>query len=316
MQPERGIKMTTKGMNRISISVSNLEDSLAFYRDWIGMKVIADETLEPDEIQQIWNLRGSTKARAVSLKNELQSTLLELIEFTPHSGRTIREGTKSWDYGIYCITFLVRDVDTIYHDLTGRGFTFISPPVQYQPNWVPYQVKEVTVIGPDNVRIDHFQRMKDEDYGSQGNYVKFDHCAQFVGNLDEAIRLYRDIVGLDLIGQMTIPKGLIDDIIGVPPGTEEKVAFFNKKDENALMMECMQLSTKGKSLASIARPPNLGLFMISFEVEDLSAFMEPCKKKGVAILSGPVELHSKLHGRIRVITLEGPNGVMIELFDR
>jgi len=307
--------MATKGMDRMSISVSNLEDSLALFRDWIEMKVVADETLEPNEIQQLWNLPRGTEARAVSLKNELQSTLLELIEFTPHSGRTIREGTKSWDYGIYCVTFLVRDVDTTYRDLSGKGFTFISPPVAYQPNWVPHQVKELTVIGPDNVRIDHFQRMKDEDYGSQGNYVKFDHCAQFSDNLDEAIRFYRDIVGLDLIGQMTIPKRLIDDVIAVPPGTEEKVAFFNNKDRNDLMMECMQLSIKGKSLVSVARPPNLGLFMISFEVDDLSSLMETCKKEGVAILSGPMELHNQLHGKMRAIILESPNGVMIELFE-
>ena len=307
--------MATKGMDRISISVSNLEGSLAFYRDWIGMEVIADEILEPTEIQRLWNLSPEIEARAVSLKSELQSTLLELIEFTPHSERTIREEAISWDYGLYCITFLVRDVDTIYRDLSGRGFTFISPPVTYQPNWVPHKVKEVTVIGPDNVRIDHFQRVKEEDYGSQGNYVRFDHCAQFADNLDEAIRFYRDIVGLDLMSQMTIPKGLIDDIIAVPPGTEEKTAFFNKKDENALMMECMQLSIKGKSLASVARPPNLGLFMISFEVDDLSSFMETCEKKEVAILSGPVELHTQLHGKMRVIILESPNGVMIELFE-
>ena len=115
--------MATKGMNRISVSVSNLGNSLAFYRDWIGMEVIADETLEPNEIQQLWNLPPGTEARAVSLKSELQSTVMELIEFSPHSGTIIREDTKSWDYGIYCITFLVRDIDKIYCDLTEKGFT-------------------------------------------------------------------------------------------------------------------------------------------------------------------------------------------------
>jgi catechol 2,3-dioxygenase-like lactoylglutathione lyase family enzyme len=312
--PEGRIKMATKGMDRMFISVSNLQDSLAFYRDWIGMKVVADETLEANEIQQLWNLSGETKTHAVSLKNEQQSTLLELIEFIPHSGRTIREGAKPWDYGIYAITFLVKDIDKIYRDLTEKGFTFVSPPIRYQPNWVPHQVKEATLLGPDNVPIDHFERMKDEDYGSHGDYVKFDHCAQIVEDLSEVKRFYGDILGLELKGAMTIPEGLIDDVLTIPPGTEVKTSFFNK--ENALMIEFLQLSMKGKSLASIARPPNLGLFMISFEVDDFLSLMETCKKEGISILSGPVELHAKLYGKMRAVTIEGPSGVMIELFER
>ena len=91
--------MVIKGMDRVFISVSNLEDSLAFYRDWIGMEVVAEQILEPDKIQQLWNLPRGIEARAVFLKDGVQSTLLELIEFTPNSGRTIREEAKPWEYG-------------------------------------------------------------------------------------------------------------------------------------------------------------------------------------------------------------------------
>ena len=66
--------MATKGMDRMFISVSNLEDSLRLYRDWAGMKVVADETLESAELQQLWKLPPETKARAVFLKSELQPT--------------------------------------------------------------------------------------------------------------------------------------------------------------------------------------------------------------------------------------------------
>lgn len=158
--------MVIRGMDRVSISVSNLEESLAFYRDWIGMEVVAEQILEPDKIQQLWNL----------------------------------------------------------------------------------------------------------------------------------------------------PEGLVDDVLTIPPGTEVKIAFFNK--ENALLVEILQFSVKGKSLASVARPPNLGLFMISFEVNALFSLMETCKKEGISILSGPVDLHTKVHGKMRAITVEGPSGAMIELFER
>ena len=308
--------MVTKGMDRVFISVSNLEDSLTFYRDWIGMKVAAEQTLEPADIQQLWNLPGGTEARAVFLKDGLQSTLVELIEFTPNSGRIIREGAKPWDYGLYDIAFLVKDVAACYRDLTEKGFAFVSPPIQYKPNWVSYSVKEAILIGPDNVPIAHIERMTSEEYEPQDNYIRLGDSAQIVDNMSDVVKFYGDILGLDLLGELTLPEGLVDDVLAIPPGTRVKMAFFNKKGENALMVEFIQLSMKGKSLASIARPPNLGLFMISFEVDNLSSLMETFQKEGIAIISGPVELQTKLHGKMRAITVEGPSGTMIELFER
>ena len=308
--------MATKGMDRVFISASNLEDSLAFYRDLIGMKVVAEQTLEPDEVQQLWNLPRETEAQAIFLKNELQSTLLELIEFKPNSGRTIREGTKSWDYGIYDVAFFVKDIAACYRDLTEKGYTFVSPPILYQPNWVPHQVKEVVLFGPDNVPFVLFERMTDEAQAYQQQYIRFNHSAQLVENLGEVKRFYGDILGLDLKGEMTVPEGIIDRVLAVPPGTESEVVFYERKDENTCLMEFLKLSVKAIALASIARPPNLGLFMISFEVDALLSLMETLKKEGIAILSGPVELQTKVHGKMRAITVEGPSGVMIELFER
>jgi len=250
------------------------------------------------------------------LKNELRDTMLQLIEFNPHSGKVIREATDNWDYGIYCITFLVRDLDKVYRELTTKGFHFVSPPVLYQPNWVPHAVKEATLIGPDNVHIDHFQRMTEEEWGTERDYIRFDHCAQYIENISDGIRFYRDIIGLDLMGQMDIPPGLIDDIIAVPRGTEEKVAFFNRKEANTLTMETLKIGMPAKSLAPVARPPNLGLFMMSFRVDDVAAMIATCRQQGIEVISGPVALKTGLQGRLRAITVNSPNGLMIELFER
>ena len=61
------------------------------------------------KIKQLWDLPEGTRARAVFLKNEEQPTLLELIQFDPHSERLIREGTQTWDYAIYDIALSVKD---------------------------------------------------------------------------------------------------------------------------------------------------------------------------------------------------------------
>lgn len=242
--------------------------------------------------------------------------MLELIEFTPSSGRTIREGAKSLDYGICDIAFIVKEIDKIYHDLTEEGFTFVSPPVQFQPLWVPHAVKEAIVTGPDNVPISHIERMKYEEYEVKSNYKRLNHSALIVDDIKEAIKFYHDTLGLDLTSEVIVPEGLIAKVLAIPLDTEVKLAFIERKDENALIMEFMELSVKGKSLASVARPPNLGLFMYSFEVDDLLLLTEMLEKEGIAILSGPVELHTELHGKMKAITVEAPGDTMIELFER
>jgi catechol 2,3-dioxygenase-like lactoylglutathione lyase family enzyme len=128
-------------------------------------------------------------------------------------------------------------------------------------------------------------------------------------------KFYRDILGIDLLGELNFGKGLLDELLLLPPETDGKLAFYKKQDSNALLMEFVQLSVKGKSLASVARPPNLGLFMISFKVDDLSALMATLRKEGIVVLSGPVELYIETHGKIRAITVEGPSGVLVECFE-
>jgi len=159
--------------------------------------------------------------------------------------------------------------------------------------------------------------MSPQEQERQGySFLKLGDSAQIVDNIDEVTKFYVDILGLDLMHQVTLPEGLVDDVLALPPGTEVKMAFVNKKDTDALIVEFIQLSVEGKSLASIARPPNLGLFMISFEVDKLSSLMETLKKERITILSGPVELRTKVHGKMRAIVAEGPSGVIIELFER
>jgi catechol 2,3-dioxygenase-like lactoylglutathione lyase family enzyme len=306
--------MITSGIDRVFISVKDMNESLTFYRDWVGMKVVAEQHLDPEAVQQLWKLRKGTKARAVFLQNEEQPTMLELIQFQPHSERTIRGGAKTWDYGIYDICFVVQDLDKTYKDLMEKGFAFISPPIFYSPDWVPFDVKESILIGPDEMPIAHAEiipPLKPEMHNAYGQI--FD-SAQMVEDMDEAIRFYRDILGLTLVADNNW-GGLVDELLRLPPDTDVRMVLFNKEGTEAPVVECIKFSLQGKSLASVARPPNRGIFMISFETDDLSGLIEEFNKKKVNVLSGPVEMEVAPHGMTRAVTVEGPSKVMIEFFE-
>jgi len=317
--------MITTGIERILISVRDMDESLAFYRDEVGMQVVADQNLDPAKIQQLWNLSKGTKARAVFLKNEEQSTLLELIEFKPHSGRAIREGAQIRDYGIYDIALLVKDLDKTHRDLIGKGFKFISPPIRWVPraSFVPFDSSEAILNGPNDMPI-ALMELWGEGHPEvkKGNYGMIVDSAQMVEDIEEVIRFYRDILGLTLQGDHKLPRGQVDELLKLPPGTDVRIAFFNKEGffnkevSSGPLVECISYSIKAKSLAAVAKPPNLGVFMIAFETDDLSGLMEKFKEEKIKVLSGPVEMESGPHGKINTIIGEGPSKVMVEFFEK
>jgi catechol 2,3-dioxygenase-like lactoylglutathione lyase family enzyme len=313
---KEGKKMITSGIEKIVISVGSMDESLAFYRDQIGMKVVAEQRLEPEKIQKLWDLSLGTEAQAVFLKNEEQSTLLELIEFQPNSGKTIRGGAQPWDYGIYDIAFLVGDLEKTYKDLVGKGFRFLSPPIPYSPDWVPYDVKENILIGPNEMPIALIELVNAPPSELKGAFGRIVDSAQAVENIDEVIRFYGDILGLSLQWDMKLPRGLIDEVLMLPQKTDVRIALFNKEGSEGPFVEFLEYSCKGKSLASVAKPPNLGVFMISFETDDLSGLIEKFNKENVKIVSGPIKMEVAPHGMVKTIVVEGPSKVMIELFEK
>jgi catechol 2,3-dioxygenase-like lactoylglutathione lyase family enzyme len=309
--------MVTSGIDRIFISVRDMDESLAFYRDIVGMTLVAEQELNAETIQHLWNLPEGTKAKAVFLKNEDQPTLLELIQFDPHSGKFIRGGAKTWDYGIYDIAFTVKDLNKTYEQLTGRGFTFLIPPVPYSPTFFPdFHVKFSVCLGPNEMPIPHIQAITPPPPEMKREYGKIMDSAQIVENMEDALRFYHGLLGLSVVTDATFPKGLLDKILGLPEGTEGRIALLNKEGSEAPFLELIQLSVKGKFLSEVARPPNLGIFMVSFETDNLSGLTETLKKEGISILAGPVELALLPYGEARLIYVEGPSKVKIEFFER
>ncbi len=308
--------MTTHGMDRVFISVSDMDRSLAFFRDWIGLSVVAEDELNPGELVGLWELTLGTSARAIWLKNELSDTLIELVQFMPTSDRVIRDGRVNRDYGIYDLAFFVKDIDYLYRDLTAQGFQTTSPVVRYQPNWVPHEVKELIVLGPDNVPVVHFARLTDEADAYHRQYIKLNHTAHFTPSLDAATRFYIEFLGLDQRGRMTIPPGLVEEMLELPYGTRTDVNFFERAGSNTCLLEFLEINFPARPLGTRARPPNLGIFQISFEVDDLDGVKSGAESAGFNVTGGPLEMRDPLHGPVRALTLNAPGDLMVQLFQR
>ncbi len=307
--------MIKNGIARILIGVRDLSESVEFYRDNFGMSVVADYPLNSATINQLWNLPPGTTGHSVSLKNDEQTTLLELIEFKPNSGKFIRTGGNTTDYGLFTIAFRAKDVDAAYNRFKQQGYKFICPPITYTFSLGPVTVKEAIMVGPNETPIVFIERLSEPIPEVKGDFGVMLDASQVVADMEEVTKLYGDILGLTTIFDQVLPQGMIDDILNLPTGTESRMAFITQPGSKTPVLEFIQSSVQGKDLSDLAQPPNLGIFAIAFATDNLAALIEKLQNHGIKILSGPIEISISDRESANAIVVEGPNGVNLQFFE-
>ena len=307
--------MIKNGIDRILISVRNLYESVEFYRDIFQMTVVGEYSLDKNTIEQLWNLPSETTAKAVYLKNDEQTTLLELIEFQPQLEKYIRPGGNTTDYGLFTIALRAKNVDAAYASLKQKGYQFICPPITYTPSWVPVTVKEAIMVAPNETAIALIERVSEPIPEFKGDFGIMLDTSQVVEDIEEVTKFYVDILGLNKVFDKVLPSGMVDNILNLPTGTESRMAFINQPGSNNPALEFIQCSVRGKSLCDVAKPTCLGLFAIAFDVDDLSALIQKLQKNNIKMLSEPIEITSYDSESARAIVVEAPNGVNIQFFE-
>ena len=135
------------------IVVTNIEDSLKFYRDLLGLKI---ERSMNESGEYINNMLGfeNVHVKTVKMSASTGNTLVELLEFTqPVGSNMIR---KVNDLGTSHAAFTVSDIDEIYLKLKQSGVKFNAPP-QLSPDGY---AKVTFCFDPDKTPIELVQVLK------------------------------------------------------------------------------------------------------------------------------------------------------------
>lgn len=147
--------MKIRHISHIAIGVSNMEQSLKFYRDLLGLKVTLDNPNENpgDALPQA--------RHGVYLRwgDEPDATFIVLSENHPISGKAI---TLS-QVGIHHFAFWVDDLDEAFRKIEAAGVPIVIPPTVFDS--VAYgeepggKIKTTLFKDPDGIVIQFDQRV-------------------------------------------------------------------------------------------------------------------------------------------------------------
>ena len=118
--------MQVRRMHHTGLTVANLDRSLEFYRDLLGLSVIAEQISEADYVASVTGFPGvRLKIAFVKAPGE-DDHVLELIEYLTHPGEPNAPETNRPGNGHLCL--VVDNIDDCYRELKEKGVWFVNEP--------------------------------------------------------------------------------------------------------------------------------------------------------------------------------------------
>jgi methylmalonyl-CoA/ethylmalonyl-CoA epimerase len=128
---------------------------------------------------------------------------------------------------------------------------------------------------------------------------RIDHIAVVVENLDNALAVYRDALGMTVTDVREMPD------------QDVKMAFLPAGDSEIELLEPLHADSGiGKYLAKRGE----GMHHVCLEVDDIEATLAELKAKGAQLIDETPKRGA--YGRIAFIHPKGAHGVLVELVQR
>ena len=139
--------MNVEWLHHTGFNVSDMERSLEFYRDLLGLEVTNDLVFEGEILEQM-TAQKNPRAHIVFLGNGDNRHMLELIQWLSPIGEPTNLPAMN-GVGLSHLGLRVDNVDEFYNSLSARGVRFINPPAVREDAVYPRPQKLCLMKDPD-----------------------------------------------------------------------------------------------------------------------------------------------------------------------
>jgi catechol 2,3-dioxygenase-like lactoylglutathione lyase family enzyme len=280
-------------------AVSNLEKTVAFYRDVLGLETAGPRPFPNPAVPKLTNAPGA-ELHLATMRIPNAGFGMELTDFRNVERKPGQANPT--DPGAAALTLRVRDFDAAFAALKKSGAPIVSR--SGQPVRLGDQgMRAVLARDPDGYLV-ALENAPDNVVSAS-----MDHM---VGDLEASVRFYRDLLGFEFTGKMdfTTDPHLMD-FLGVPEGTQFRVmrAAVPGTSARMLLYEFRGVARTPFHL----RVPDPGCPAVALRVNDLDGLLQRMKAAGVKLVSAGGE-PQQFSPNIRNIFVEDPDGFHIELY--
>ncbi len=295
------------GVGNFAHIVQNLNKSLEFYRDVLGLEVAVNQPFSPNPaIAKLGNTLGG-QSRYAALKVPGSEIGVELIEYKDIERKP--EHPHFYDPGAANMILRVRDLDAVFAKLQKFGATVMT--AAGKPVTINNTIHVVFVQDPDGFVVELGQGTPPADSKVPASSNVFGGAFELsVVNSEESVKFYNDLLGFSMkLGAEFNTNKLMAETAGAPgasfrqsramiPGTSVSMTLIEFKDIHRQPLK--------------GRVQDPGTVILQLRVRDVAALTKKLKSAGVPVVTTggePVDVGPGL----KIAIVRDPNNLMLEL---
>jgi len=140
------------------------------------------------------------------------------------------------------------------------------------------------------------------------------HIGITVKDMERALAFYRDLLGLEVLGEVTIAGEEADRLTRIKGTTLRAVYLRSGKDVTGPPLELLHFvepaATEGVPYARLTNP---GITEVAFWVRDIEKTYTELRAQGVEFYSPPQLFELAGYGRVKAVYFWDPDGTTLEL---
>lgn len=198
---DQGLAVTA--VHTIGLTVSNMDRAVGFYTTVLGFEKTSDVEVAGREYELLTGVFGA-RMRVVGLK--LGGEAIELTEFLAPAGRPIPADMRANDRVFQHVAIIVSDMQQAYARLRDYQVVHASTGPQRLPDWNPNAggISAFYFRDPDGHFLEVLQFPPGKGlpawHQTTPLFLGIDHTAIVVDDTERALRFYRDLLGLEIVG--------------------------------------------------------------------------------------------------------------------
>jgi catechol 2,3-dioxygenase-like lactoylglutathione lyase family enzyme len=189
----------------VGMTVADMERSVAFYTNVLAFEQVSDVEVTGSPYEHLQGVFG-LRMRVVRLR--LGEEFIDLTEYLAPRGRPFPVDSRSHDRWFQHIAIIVTDMDRAYRWLRQHKVEHASSGPQRLPDWNPKAggIKAFYFKDPDGhyLEILQFPPEKGDPKWQRPTdrlFLGIDHTAIVVHDTETNLKFYRDLLGLQVVGE-------------------------------------------------------------------------------------------------------------------